>query len=389
MSRRLLTTITIALVALVSQALPRVFIVNIYPGNKIYELEGHSALVVEDSGYATAYNYGVFDFNSPNFVYRFIKGETDYMLAAYPYAYFQAQYEKDGRRIVAHELNLDSLETVRLQQYLNRNLLPENRVYRYNYVKDNCATRPLKVVEAAVGDSIILGAAPFEAVDSEPTFRKVMRHYHRNYPWYQFGIDLSLGSGIDYPISRREMAFAPTELDGMLADATIAGRKLVKNVTVVNDTAPDAAIEGPTPGYLSPLFIGFLLLFALILIGRKDTRLSRIIDSIFFGIIGIEGCILTFLIFVSVHEATSPNYLYLWLNPLSLLVPVLIWFPKTSKVLGIFMWLYILAILAMLVTRVFSLQVMNPAILPLIFTTLIRCGYRASSIRNNNKHNQQ
>ena len=72
--------------------------------------------------------------------------------------------------------------------------------------------RPLRAVELALGDSIILGPAPFEA-NSFPrhTFRNIMRHYHANYPWYQFGIDLALGSGIDYELSRREMAFAPAE----------------------------------------------------------------------------------------------------------------------------------------------------------------------------------
>ena len=39
-------------------------------------------------------------------------------------------------------------------------------------------------------------------------------------------------------------------------------------------------------------------------------------DTIYFNIAGLAGLLLTFLIFVSVHYATSPNWLYLWLNPL-------------------------------------------------------------------------
>ena len=123
--------------------LPRIFFVNAYPGSEIYQLEGHSALVVDfgRGGDALAFNYGVFDFNSPNFVYRFVKGETDYMLAAYPFRYFMDEYRHEGRRLVAHELDLDSTQTMRLVKQLMENARPENCTYRYNYVMDNCATR--------------------------------------------------------------------------------------------------------------------------------------------------------------------------------------------------------------------------------------------------------
>ena len=180
-----------------------VWFVDVYPGAEIFQLEGHSAIAVQIPGQPTAvYNYGVFDFNSPNFVGRFVKGETDYMAVKWPFDPFMAEYYQEGRRVVAHELNLDSLTLRRLLDRLEWQVRPENRSYRYNYVKDNCATRPLAAVESALGDSIRLSPAPFEA-NSYPvmTFRNIMRHYHRNYPWYQFGIDLALGPGIDYPLS--------------------------------------------------------------------------------------------------------------------------------------------------------------------------------------------
>ena len=170
-----------------------IFFVNIYPGSEIYELEGHSAIIVNIPGQLPmAYNFGVFDFNSPNFVYRFVKGETDYMAVEWPAVSFLAPYADHGRRVMAHELNFTSEQKSRLISLLKENVKPENAVYRYNYVKDNCATRPLRAVELAAGDSIHLAPAPFEANSSVPvTFRNIMRHYHKNYPWYQFGIDMA------------------------------------------------------------------------------------------------------------------------------------------------------------------------------------------------------
>lgn len=374
--KRIAAILIAVLAAVLSQAYPRVFIVNVYPGDKIYELEGHTALVVADSLSSTAYNYGVFDFNSPNFVYRFVKGETDYMLAAYPFVYFQSEYESQGRRMVAHELNLDSAQTCRLEKALLLNLQPQNRIYRYNYVKDNCATRPLRLVELAAGDSLALGPSIFEAQSLQPvTYRYVMRHYHRNYPWYQLGIDLALGSGIDAPIDGREATFAPVVLDDMIDRATYGGRRLVKDTRVVIDTAPDAAVQPPTPWYLTPVLVFGLVLAGVIALSVRDIRRrrpTRWLDAALFGIFGLAGCLLTFLIFVSEHEATSPNWLYLWLNPLCLLVPALTWIPRAQRVLIAYWWLNIVLTGGMVIAWYWLPQSTNPALWLLVSGDLIR-----------------
>lgn len=217
--KRLLTILlsVFAIMTAAAQIAPdslRFFFVSVGPGRTFYELEGHSAIaVVEPNGRTWAYNYGIFDFDSPNFLYRFVKGETDYMAVAYPWPRFLAQYAGTGRRIEMAELNLNSEAKANLIEQLNHDTNPLYRTYRYNYVRNNCATRPLRAVEIAIGDSIQFPPAPFEANTSEPmTFRNIMRHYHTNYPWYQFGIDLALGMEVDLPITRRDATFAPEEL---------------------------------------------------------------------------------------------------------------------------------------------------------------------------------
>ncbi|MDE6469076.1 MAG: DUF4105 domain-containing protein [Muribaculaceae bacterium] len=109
------------------------YFVNVYPGGDIYELEGHSAILVDIPGREpVAYNFGVFDFEAPNFVYRFVKGETDYRAVAWPWRPFVMPYIASGRRVVAHKLNFDSEQTARLVELLETNVLPANAVYRYN-----------------------------------------------------------------------------------------------------------------------------------------------------------------------------------------------------------------------------------------------------------------
>lgn len=352
-----------------------VYFLNIYPGAEIYELEGHSAIIVDIPGQPRVYNFGVFDFDQPNFVYRFVKGETDYRAVRQPLEPFLAYYAHCGRRAVAHKLNFDSSRTARLIDLLEENVKPENAVYRYNYVKDNCATRPLRAVELAAADSIRLAPAPFEAQSlAVPTFRNIMRRYHSNYPWYQFGIDLALGSGIDYPLSRREISFAPVELDAMLAHAVVGGRPLVAESIPIIDLDPEAAIEGPTPWYLTPLFVCGLAFGLILWVTVSDVRRKRItrwVDAVYFAILGIAGCLLTFLIFVSVHEATSPNWLYAWLNPLCLLVPVLIWIKLARNVLICYQMLNFAVLIALLAAWPFIPQSANPAFLPLVLADMM------------------
>lgn len=125
----------------------KVSFITCYAGSDIYELCGHSAIRIQYAGDDVAVNYGMFDFNAPNFVYRFVKGETDYMVGVYPFDLFVNSYARNGRKIVEQELNLTQAQASRLIELIEINLRPENRVYRYNYVKDNCATRPVAIIE--------------------------------------------------------------------------------------------------------------------------------------------------------------------------------------------------------------------------------------------------
>lgn len=377
MMRKLCTLALMLIVGLMANALPTdtvVSMVTFYPGADIYELEGHSAIRVTTPREDVAVSYGMFDFNAPNFVYRFVKGETDYWVAAVPWSAFENAYTRQGRRIVEQQLNLNSDQTNRLLQLLTENLSPENRVYRYNYVKDNCATRPLSIVELALGDSIVLGP-PSADIDKQHSFRDVMTYYHHNYPWYQFGIDLALGSGIDYKLSNREKAFAPVVLADQLESATAGGKKVVSRTNVINDVAADAAIEGQTPFLLTPIFVFSLILLLVLLISVHDVRAKRItpaVDTIIYGTIGLVSLLLTFLIFVSTHEATSPNWLYLWINPLCFIAAIGVWIKRAQKLVKCYQIVNFVAMLAFVVAIVGNAQHVNIAIIPILLADFVR-----------------
>ncbi len=363
-------------------------IVNFYPGQEIFELEGHTALRVRMPNNDMAVSYGMFSFDDPNFVYRFVKGETDYWVGVVPWAYFAENYELHGRRIVEHQLNMSAEQRSRLLELLDENLKPENRVYRYNYIFDNCATRPLRIVELAMGDSIVLGnVAPDMAEDA--TFRDVMRHYHRNYPWYQFGIDLCLGPGIDRAMTNRERSFAPVVLDAQLLGAKVAGKPLVANTIVLNNVAEDEAVDGPTPWYLTPMSVFVLLLIIAILLTFRDVRrrkVTRWFDTILFFSFFVEGCIIFYLVTVSTHEATTPNWLIVWLNPLCIIPAVCEWIKRAEKLLIWYQIINFAVLLLLVVAWPWLGQSANPAFVPMIATTMIRSASYVYITRNKESH---
>ena len=353
-----------------------VSLLTAFPGKDIYELEGHSAIRLNmGEGRDYAVSYGIFDFNAPNFVYRFVKGETDYMVGIVPFELFLKSYVVQGRRIEELPLDLTAEEKKKLIELINENLLPQNRVYRYNYVKDNCATRPFKMIEASLCDTLVPGGISEDILASSKTFREVMRHYHQNYPWYQFGIDLALGAGIDYPLQPREYAFVPMLMAEQVNGARVGDRRIAPRTVVINDLPEDNAVDGPTPWFLTPLFVCWLIFIILLGVTVYDNlrcRVTRWVDAVYYGLLGLAGLLLTFLIFVSVHEATSPNYLYLWLNPLCLIPTIFIWFRRTQRIVLCYQIADTAIVIGFLIAWYWIPQSANAAFFPLILATIMR-----------------
>lgn len=345
-------------------------LITCWPGSEVYELCGHSALRIQAEGTDSVWNYGVFDFAEPNFVYRFVKGETDYMLAGYPFSWFMPDYVKHGRTVVEQDLNLSDAQVRQLRHLLQKEALPQNRLYRYNYIRDNCATRILDRVRETVGDSIIFRSAP-----AHDSFRDAMRDFHRNYPWYQFGIDIALGQGLDGEMTVAEETFAPTEMYRILQQSTFTdGRPVVSAERVLYQGDESAAVLPPTPWYLTPLAAAVVvLLFSLgaCIWSYRTRRLPRWWYSLFFGLEGVAGCIVAFLVFVSEHEATSPNLLIYWLNPLQLVLAACVWSQRTRPAAIAMAWINILAVGLLLVCWPFQVQSANPAFFPLMAADLI------------------
>ncbi len=360
-----------------------VSVVTCAPGPDVYELCGHAAIRIRNAEMDSIWNYGIFDFDSPNFIYRFCKGETDYMVYGYQFNRFMPPYVRRGSKVTEQVLNLTQDEARALRKLLQIESLPQNRVYRYNYVRDNCATRPWKRITEASNREIMMPDTLYF-----PTFRQEMRYFHRNYPWYQFGIDLVLGTGLDYPLAKDEDIFAPPVLADKIAQAKIGDDVMVKESNEIFAGYPDATLP-PTPWYLTPLAVGIAML--LLSIGTSlayfiKKSLWRFWISLYFLVAGVAGCVITFLVFFSQHEATDPNLLIVWLNPFQFLIGVGIWFKSWRKVVK---YMAIFNVSMVVVLSLFLLisekaQVVNPAVWPMLLCDLFLSVTIILSIPKNN-----
>lgn len=343
------------------------------PGKHIYELEGHTALRIKSTNTDIIVNWGVFDFSSPNFVYRFIKGDTYYTCEAVATSSFVDSYSAEGRTITEQILNLNNEEKIRIISKVQDNLKPQNKVFRYNYLKDNCATRPLNIISSSLPDIIELPQTSEYLAGDDTTFRSIMRIYHKNYPWYQFGIDLALGSGIDYRLNQYDMAFAPDILVHMMDNAKVGSRRLVTKTNILYQ-GKDVTMP-KTSWYLTPFAISIIVLIVIILYTWRDLRYLRVtkwIDAILFSIFGIIGSLIMFLVFISTHEATAPNIIILWLNPLCLCVPLFIWSIKYLRFLICYQIFNITTVVFMLIMQPITGQSFNPAFIPLLICDIMR-----------------
>lgn len=306
----------------------RISIITCQPGDELYTLFGHTALRVQETDslgntYSDVmFNYGAFDYNADKFVYRFLKGETDYVLAAEPSEHFLLRYAEDRCWVSEQELNLTDEEKTRLFGILKENILPENRTYRYNWLYYNCTNRAKEVVEAAVDGRIEYR----KAFGGTTTAREILHRYTSGHPWKKFGIDFILGEEIDRELTHDQQMFIPEIYKDEINHAVIVGsdgneRPLVKAERYAVE--PDATRQAQTSESSKMVFLAvwivILALVAFIIYKEiKRRRTYKWIDVAICAIVGLVGILITFFFFCSEHPGMSTNWLVIIFNPIPL-----------------------------------------------------------------------
>lgn len=297
-----------------------VSLITCAPGSAAYEVYGHTALRIrsDHTGEDWAFNYGVFDFEQPAFLWRFVLGETDYMLDAMPYERFIYAYLANGRHVDEQELNLNAEEKERLAVLLHANYLPENRVYRYDFFDKNCTTQARDIVDAALTGNFVW---PENAPRS---YRDILHEFTAGKPWLRFGQDLLIGTEADKELGTHGQDFVPILLERDMARAAIVDPSGEERPAVIQTERHVAKTGGAADGlpWLTPrkVFVAWFV----VALGVAAWQVARHVnwwwfDIPFLALQGVAGCVITFLFFFSTHPGVDSNWLIAVLNPIPLL----------------------------------------------------------------------
>ncbi len=275
----------------------RIFVLSCTPGDAIYERYGHTSIRVVDPKYDMdeVYNYGVFTFNIDHFYWKFIKGETWYRLEKEPSQYFLWDYLHENRPVYIQELALSVEQRQIVFDALQVNLMPKNKSYLYNFVFDNCATRPYHLIKDALQDTIQSTYHGYEG----HTYREFISHYTGKGSWVDFGINLLFGSKADCPMYGEQRIFLPEELMFYISEAKLSNQQAL---TSRQHIAPFPVRHTP---WWQTYYFGLALLTLLIALiswydrGRK--RCTWWIDILLICMYILLLALVAFLTFCSLH----------------------------------------------------------------------------------------
>jgi len=241
----------------------QISLLTVSPGNQIADMYGHTAIRVKDLSQNIDYifHYGLYDFQTPNFVMKFLRGKLMYEMGASNMDRFIKQYDRDKRTVYEQILNLSTDQKNVFYAALRENYKPKNRKYLYDFFFENCAT--------IIGDRIetLIGEIQYPTDREDKTFRQMIDEYQQDRPWADFGIDLIIGSIADDTTTINEQLFLPLYVHDILKDCYIDGKPLItKENLILNYIAKN---DSQTKSRFTPrLLFMILLMLELVLLPR-------------------------------------------------------------------------------------------------------------------------
>lgn len=329
----------------------KVSVITCDTGNESYSLFGHTAIRITDTKHNldVVYNYGAFDFSTPNFVAKFAKGDLQYFATANSFYDFMGQYSYEQRSVFEQELNIPLAYKQKLFDNLNKALASEERYYTYKFIDKNCTSMVVDIINKTLGSKVIS-----KKTDTDKTYRTILYPYFDNSFYEKLGTSIIFGTKVDQFGTH---IFLPLELHQNLQQAQFENHLLIKK----SETLLDFKKETSSPWWDNIYtFIAFLGL--IVIINKKS------IDAVYFTVMGLLGLFFGFMGFYSFHHELAYNYNILLFNPFLL---VLLYFIGTKNK----KWIIDTAAFNLILLLVYILFMLNKIhlliVLPLVFTSSI------------------
>jgi len=349
-------------------------IITAGPGEILYEGFGHSTIRVQDKNLELdlAYNYGIFDFNAPNFYLNFVKGNLFYRLEKYPFHYFVRSYNQQHRWVKEQVLNLNQHEKQQFFEYLENNAISENAVYSYDPFFNNCATKLREITEIILQENVTFSETH---LTNNKTLRELMNTEIPWNSWGSFGINLALGNRLDKVASEKEYMYLPDYVYTGFKNATVihngVKEKLVKKEhTLLKYKELRVPVETFNPFLLFSLLmcIGLWITYSDI----KKQRRTKWLDFLLFFSTGLLGALILFLWFFTNHSTAPNNYNFLWAFAPNLLVAFYSLQKHSKKWLPKYVQFLLLLLLVIPLVWIGNIQLLPMSIIPLLILLSIR-----------------
>lgn len=318
-------------------------------GNESYSLFGHTALRVQDSINAidVVYNYGAFDFNTPNFVMKFTKGDLQYFAVVHYYTDFINQYHYEKRSVYEQELNIPSELKQKLFDNLNTSLASGESYYTYKFIDKNCTSMVVDILNKTLKSTVIV-----KKEDTTITYRTILYPYFDGHFYEKLGTSIIFGKKVD---QLGTQLFLPYELQKSLNKVSFENHPMVKE----NKTLLEFKNEVPFSWWNNP-YTYIMLLSFIVFINKKS------INLLYLSIVAVIGLFFLFVGFYSQHLELGYNYNILLFNPTLLALLYLYW---TENKKGI----YRIALLNILSLLLYIFVIVNKAhfliVLPLVLSS--------------------
>jgi len=353
----------------------KISILSIGEGPSLVDAFGHTAIRIKDAELKNdvVFNFGVYDFNSPNFYSNFVKGRPEYKLGIQNYNNLIQNYIRQKRYIVEHQLNLDQNSIKIIIDLLVEKL--NDPYYIYDYFRDNCTTRAADIVIDKTNNKFKDDKLESETVFS---FRNLIHEKINENSWAALGIDLCLGAIIDKKINTRETFFLPENLMNYLDlfEADIIKRNIIYS--------PESKISYQE-NLPSPLLVNLILsliIVAVTIFNFKRNKWNKSLDILIFLISGSIGILIIFLWFFSNHFAGAQNFNLLWAFPFNFTLIFAIYKTKIPNWSIGYIKLLIILIILLFLHWITGVQKYNLTLLPIFIALLIRYTFLVNRIKN-------
>lgn len=328
----------------------RVSVMTCDTSNESYSLFGHTAVRIADTdnNLDVVYNYGAFDFATPNFVAKFAKGDLQYFAVAHSFSDFMNQYTYEQRSVFEQELIIPLAYKQKLFDNLNSVLASEKRYYTYKFIDRNCTSMVVEILNKTLGSNVIL-----KKTDTDKTYRTILYPHFDNFFYQKLGTSIIFGKKVDEYGTR---IFLPFELLKNLEQTQFENYPISKESKTLLEFKKEAPKSWWDNFYTYALLLGFI-----VVINKKS------IDLFYLSTMGFLGLFLGFMGFYSFHQELAYNYNILLFNPL-LLVLLYFHYTKNKK------WIINLALVNILFLLVYLGFMLNKIhlliVLPLVLTNL-------------------